>query len=86
MPKYSVVNESTEDTYASSSNLDDAIRVAREIAGQGPVGDLVCVIDEGGMAVRQFVRASDGAVTEQFIAPTPRAEVPEERKPRVSVA
>jgi hypothetical protein len=68
MPDYYVVNESTEDTFGSSGNLEDAVRVAREVASRGQAGDLVSVIDGGGMAVRQFVRTPDGAVTEQFVA------------------
>jgi hypothetical protein len=67
MPNYYVVNESTEDTLESSGNLEDAIRVAREVAKQGQAGDPVSVIDSGGMAVRQFVRMPDGVVVEQVV-------------------
>ena len=68
MSQFYVVNESTEDTFAASDNLSDAIRVAREVAKQGPAGDPVSVLESGGKAVKQFVRMPDGTVAEQMIA------------------
>jgi hypothetical protein len=68
VPNYYVVNESTEDTFESSGNLEDAVRVAREVARQGREGDPVSIIEVGGMAVRQFLRMADGSVVEQGIA------------------
>jgi hypothetical protein len=68
MPQFYVVNESTEDTFESTDNLEDAIRVAREVARQGLAGGLVSVLENGGMAVRQFVRMPDGTVAEQAVA------------------
>lgn len=67
MPEYYVVNESTEDTFESSSNLEDAIRVAREVASKGQEGDPVSVIESGGMTVRQFIRMPNGVVAEQEV-------------------
>ena len=68
MSQFYIVNESTEDTIESVDNLQDAIRVAREVAKQGPAGDPVSVLESGGKAVRQFVRMPDGTVAEQTIA------------------
>ena len=68
MSQYHVINESTEDTFASTDNLQDAIRVAREVARQGQAGDLVSILESGGMAVRQFMLMPDGTVAEQAIA------------------
>src|SRR2546430_16756826 len=68
MPQFYIINESTEDTLESTDNLQDAIRVAREVARQGQAGDPVSILESGGKAVRQFVRMPDGLVAEQPIA------------------
>jgi hypothetical protein len=67
MPRFYVVNESTEDAFNSAENLPDAIRTAREAARQGRVGDLVTILESGGQAVRQFVLLPDGTVAEHSI-------------------
>ena len=54
MAQYHITNESTEDTLESAGNLEDAIRIARQIARQGPVGDPVSIIESDGMAVTQL--------------------------------
>jgi hypothetical protein len=68
MPRFYVVNESTEDTLGSADSLPDAIRAAQVAARQGRAGDLVTIIESEGQAVRQFVLLSDGTVAEQPIA------------------
>jgi hypothetical protein len=68
MSQFYIVNESTEDTFDSTDNLQDAIRVAREVASQGQAGDPVSILESGGKAIRQFVRLPDGTVAEQTIA------------------
>ena len=68
MSRFHVINESTEDTFESTDNLPDAIRVAREVAKQGQAGDPVSILESGGKAVRQFVLMPDGTVAEQAIA------------------
>jgi hypothetical protein len=68
MSQFYIINESTEDTYQSTDNLLDAIRVAREVARQGQAGDPVSVLESGGKAVKQFVLLPDGTVAEQPIA------------------
>lgn len=68
MSQFYIVNESTEDTFESTDNLQDAIRVAREVARQGQAGDPVTILESGGKAVRQFVLMPDGTVAEQAIA------------------
>jgi hypothetical protein len=68
MPQFYIVNESTEDTFEASGDLQDAIRLAREVAGQGPPGDPVSVLEAGGKAIRQFVLMPDGTVVEQTVA------------------
>jgi len=68
MSQFYVINESTEDTFESTDNLQDAIRVAREVARQGQAGDPVSILESGGKAVRQFVLMPDGTVAEQAIA------------------
>jgi hypothetical protein len=68
MSQFDVVNESTEDTFASADSLQDAIRMAREVARQGQACDPVSILESGGKAVRQFVLMPDGTVAEQEIA------------------
>jgi hypothetical protein len=68
MPQFYVTNESTEDTIGSSDNLQDAVRIAREGAKQGQVGDPVSILEGEGKAIRQFVLMADGTVAEQAIA------------------
>jgi hypothetical protein len=67
MSQFYITNESTEDTFDSTDNLQDAIRMAREVARQGPAGDPVCIEREG-KTIRQFVLMPDGTVAEQAIA------------------
>lgn len=67
MCKFYVTNESTEDTFASTDNLQDAIRIAKEVAQQGQAGDPVCIECEG-KSIRQFLLMPDGKVAEQAIA------------------
>jgi hypothetical protein len=68
MSQFYIINESTEDTFESTDNLQDAIRVAREVARQGQAGDPVSILESGGKAVRQFVLMPDGTVSEQAMA------------------
>jgi hypothetical protein len=68
MSQFYIINESTEDTFESTDNLQDAIRVAREVARKGQAGDPVSILESGGKAVRQFVLMPDGTVAEQAIA------------------
>ncbi|HEV3258386.1 MAG TPA: hypothetical protein VG013_16015 [Gemmataceae bacterium] len=67
MSQFYITNESTEDTFASTDNLQDAIRIAREVAQQGQAGDPVSV-ERDGKTIRQFVLMPDGTVAEQAIA------------------
>ena len=68
MSQFYVVRESTEDTFEAGGNLQDAIRLAREVARQGQLGDPVSVLETGGTAVSQCVLMPDGTVAEQAIA------------------
>jgi hypothetical protein len=68
MSQFYITNESTEDTLDSTDNLQNAIRIAREVAKQGLPGDPVSIIESEGMTVRQFVLMPDGTVAEQAIA------------------
>ena len=68
MSHFHIINESTEDTFESTDNLQEAIRVAREAARQGQAGDPVSILESGGKAVWQFVLLPDGKVAEQAIA------------------
>ena len=67
MPQFDITNESTEDTFDSTDNLQDAIRIAREVAQQGQAGDPVC-IEHKGKNIRQFVLMPNGEVAEEELA------------------
>jgi hypothetical protein len=68
MPQFYITNESTEDTLESTDNLQDAVRLAREAAKKGQVGDPVSILESEGKAIRQFVLLADGTVGEHSIA------------------
>ena len=68
MSKFYVTNESTEDTFGATDDLEEAIRIAREVARAGQAGDLVLVESSEGRGVRQFVRALDGTITENEVS------------------
>ena len=68
MPQFTIVNESTEDTFATTDNLQEAIQANKMVAKQGQTGDPVSILESGGMTVRQFIRLPDGTVVEQAIA------------------
>jgi hypothetical protein len=68
MPKFYVTNESTEDTFSATDNLQEAINVAQEVAKNGQVGDLVLVESSEGKGIKQFMRRSDGVVEEKEVA------------------
>ncbi len=67
MPQFHITNENTEDTFDSTDNLPDAIRIAREVAQKGPAGDLVCIEHEG-KNIRQFVLMPNGEIAEKVLA------------------
>jgi hypothetical protein len=67
MPRFYVTNESTEDTFGATDDLEEAIRIAKEVARSGPAGDLV-LVESGGRGVRQFVLTTDGTVRENQIS------------------
>jgi hypothetical protein len=66
MSQFYITDESSEDTFDCTDNLQDAIRIARDVAKRGQAGDLVSV-EKDGMAVRQFVLMPNGQVAEEKI-------------------
>lgn len=68
MTKFYVTNEGTEDTFGATDDLQEAIRIAREVAKNGQAGDLVLVESSEGKGVRQFVLTPDGTVAEKEVA------------------
>ena len=68
MAQFYVTNESTEDTFSATDDLQEAIRIAREVARNGQAGDLVLVESSEGKGVRQFVLTPDGTVAENEVA------------------
>jgi hypothetical protein len=66
MPQFYITSENTEDTFDAADNLEDAIRIAREVARQGQAGDPVC-IEHNGKNIRQFVLLPNGKVAEETL-------------------
>ena len=67
MSKYYITSENTEDTWDSTDNPQDAIRIATEQAQEGQAGDPVNIEHEG-MVIRQFVLMPGGKVAEEALA------------------
>ena len=67
MPQFYITSENTEDTFDSAGTLQDAIRIAREVARKGQAGDPVC-IEHKGKNIRQFVLMPDGKIAEEELA------------------
>jgi hypothetical protein len=68
MPRFYVTNESTEDTFGVTDDLDEAIQIAKEVARSGQAGELVLVESSEGKGVKQFVLTAEGAVAERDVA------------------
>ncbi len=67
MSNYYIVSENTEDRFDSSDNLQDALRIAKELAREGQAGDPVC-IEHQGKIIKQFVLMPNGKVAEEALA------------------
>jgi hypothetical protein len=66
MSQYHITSENTEDTFDSTDNLLDAIRIAREVAQRGEICGPVC-IEHRGKNIRQFVLTPGGEVAEEVL-------------------
>ena len=66
MPQFYITSENTEDTFDSTDDLQDAIRIAREVAEKGQAGDPVSV-EHNGKNIRQFVLMPNGTIAEQAV-------------------
>ena len=66
MNQFHITSENTEDRFDSSDNLQDAIRIAREMAQEAPAGELAC-IEHQGKNIRQFVLLPNGKVKEEVL-------------------
>ena len=66
MNQFYITSENTEDRFDSTDNLQDAIRIAREVAQEAGAGELVC-IEHQGKNIRQFVLMPDGKVKEEVL-------------------
>jgi hypothetical protein len=82
MAQYYVRSEHTEDTFDCTDNLQDAMRIAREVAQKGEAGDPVC-IQLKGMNIMQFVLLPNGKIAEETLlenqgplSPVPTAPSP----------
>jgi hypothetical protein len=67
MSLFHITSDLTEDTFDSTHALEDAIRIAREVAKHGQAGETVC-IEYQGKNIRQFVLIPNGEVVEEVLA------------------
>jgi hypothetical protein len=67
MTQFYINSENTEDTFDATDSLQEAIRIAREVARKGPTGDTIC-IEHKGKNIRQFVLLPNGEVAEEVLA------------------
>ena len=67
MADFYITNENTEDRFDSTDNLQDAIRIAREVAQNEQDVEQVC-IEHNGKNIMQFVRMPNGKVAEVTLA------------------
>lgn len=68
MNGFFVTNESTEDTFGATEDLQEAIQIAKEVAKAGEAGDLVLVESSDGKGVKQFMLTPEGIVAEKDVA------------------
>lgn len=64
MAKFLINSENSEDTFATSNTLPDAVRVAHEVVLQVPTGEVVS-IELDGKVLLSLLRSSSGGVVEQ---------------------
>ncbi len=67
MSEFYVTFENTEDRFDGTDNLQEAIRIARELAQHGQADGPVC-IEHKGKNIWQFVLMPNGKVAEKAIA------------------
>jgi hypothetical protein len=68
MSRFYVTNESTEDTFGATDDLQEAIQIAKEVARTGQAGDLVLVESSEGKGVKQFMLTTEGTIAEKDVA------------------
>jgi hypothetical protein len=68
MSKFYVTNESTEDTFGTTDDLEKAIQIAIDVARAGQAGDLVLVENSEGKGVKQFTLTREGTIAERDVA------------------
>ena len=63
---YHIISETNEDRFGETDNFEEAIRIARSVAREGPAGDPVS-IEHQGKVIRQLVLLPNGRVAEEEI-------------------
>jgi hypothetical protein len=63
---YCIISETTEDRFDEADTLEEAIRIAREVAREGRADSPVS-IEHRGRVIRQLLLLPDGRVSEQEI-------------------
>lgn len=65
---YHIISETTEDRFDETVSLDDAIRIARALAGEGRANEPV-LIEYDGRVIHQCVLTPNGVVDESSVDP-----------------
>lgn len=76
MSRFYINSESSEDTFDAAGDLQEAIRIAKEVVRKVPVGEPVC-IEHDGKNIRQYVLRSNGQIDETPIAPSTNGVPPQ---------
>jgi hypothetical protein len=61
---YYIISETTEDRFDEVDNLEEALRIARDLVKESQAGDPVS-IEHDGKVIRQLVLTPDGEVEEE---------------------
>ena len=60
---YQIISGTTEDRFDAADRLDEAVRIARDLAAESRGNDSV-LIEHDGLVIHQFVLTLDGIVDE----------------------
>jgi len=64
---YHVISAASEDRFGETASLEEALRLARRVAGEERSGEAVC-IEHRGLVIRQLRLGPDGRLEETVLA------------------
>jgi hypothetical protein len=63
---YHIISETSEDRFGETTNLEEAVRIARSVAREGQAGEPISV-EHHGKVIRQLVLMPNGDVKEEVL-------------------